>query len=104
MPEFGGDGSLQMAWKAPLPSLKSDAGVQYSADYVLPLATRCRSLFAMDFAEAVYISELRSTPAGHWSYRNVAWQMYQAVARRHPGLAQHFRISDPNIPVDLLQR
>ena len=58
----------------------------------------------MDFAEAVYISELRSTPAGHWSYRNVAWQMYEAVSAAFPALAKHFRISDPREPVDLLQR
>ena len=58
----------------------------------------------MDFAEAVYISELRSTPAGHWSYRNVAWQMYQAVARAYPSLAKQVRIRDPHEPVDLLQR
>jgi len=74
------------------------------ADYVLPLATRCRSLFTMDFVEALYISELRSTPAGHWSYRNVAWQMYQAVAHAYPSLAKHVRIRDPHEPVDLLKR
>jgi len=75
-----------------------------NAVYLLPLATRCRSLFQMDFAEAVYISELRSTPAGHYSYRRVAWEMYLAVQRAHPSLAQYFRISDVTIPVDLLQR
>jgi len=57
----------------------------------------------MDFAEAVYISELRSTPAGHYSYRRVAWEMYLAVQRAHPSLAQYFRIKDVTIPVDLLQ-
>ena len=46
-----------------------------SARYLLPLGTRCRSLFTMDFAEAVYIAELRSGPAGHFSYRRVAWEM-----------------------------
>lgn len=75
-----------------------------AADYVLPLATRCRSLFTMDFAQAVYMSELRSTPAGHWSYRTVAWQMYRAVAHAFPALARHFRISDPCEVIDLLQR
>jgi hypothetical protein len=34
----------------------------------------------------------------------VAWQMYQAVARKHPGLARHFRVTDGNAPVDLLKR
>jgi len=74
------------------------------AHYLLPLGTRCRSLFKMDFAEAVYISELRSTVAGHYSYRRVAWEMYLAVQRAHPTLAEYFRISDVNEPVDLLKR
>ena len=75
-----------------------------SARYLLPLGTRCRSLFKMDFAEALYICEIRSTPAGHFSYRRVAWEMYQAVAKEHPSLAGYFRISDVNEPVDLLKR
>ena len=74
------------------------------AAYLLPLGTRIRAMFKMDFAEALYISELRSGVAGHFSYRRVAWEMYQAVARRHPALASHFRIEDVNTPVDLLKR
>jgi thymidylate synthase ThyX len=58
----------------------------------------------MDFAEALYISELRSAPQGHFSYRKVAWEMYRAVQERHPVLAQHFRVTDVNEPVDLLKR
>jgi thymidylate synthase ThyX len=84
-----------------------DSGVpeaEQSAQYVLPLGTRCRSMFKMDFAEALYISELRSGVAGHFSYRRVAWEMYKAVAERHPALASHFRIEDVNQPVDLLRR
>jgi thymidylate synthase ThyX len=75
-----------------------------SARYCLPLGTRCRSMFKMDFAEALYIAELRSGVAGHFSYRRVAWEMYQAVARKHPSLASFFRIEDVNEPVDLLRR
>ena len=75
-----------------------------SAQYLLPLATRRRALFKMDFAEALYIAELRSGVAGHFSYRRVAWEMYQAVAERHPALAKLFRIEDVNQPVDLLRR
>jgi hypothetical protein len=84
-----------------------DSGVREaaeSAQYCLPLATRCRSMFKMDFAEALYISELRSGVAGHFSYRRVAWEMYQAVAKNHPSLASYFRIEDVNEPVDLLRR
>ena len=75
-----------------------------SALYLLPLATRVRCLFKMDFAEAQYISELRSAPAGHFSYRRVAWEMYLAVQRQHPALARHIRVTDFTQPIDLLQR
>ncbi|MFB3815368.1 MAG: FAD-dependent thymidylate synthase [Terriglobales bacterium] len=75
-----------------------------AADYVLPLGYRKRTLFKMDFAEVVYITELRTAPAGHFSYRRIAWEMYEAVARRHPELAGYFRVHDPREKWDLLQR
>jgi thymidylate synthase ThyX len=77
---------------------------EVSALYLLPLATRVRCLFKMDFAEAQYISELRSAPAGHFSYRRVAWEMFLAVQRQHPTLAKHIRVTDFTEPIDLLQR
>jgi thymidylate synthase ThyX len=75
-----------------------------NAIYAYPLATRVRCLFKMDFAEAQYISELRSAPAGHFSYRRVAWEMYKAVERQHPSLAKYIRATDFEQPIDLLQR
>src|SRR5665213_717379 len=75
-----------------------------SALYLLPLATRIRSLFKMDFAEAQYISELRSGPAGHFSYRRVAWEMFLVLQRQHPSLAAYIRVTDFTKPIDLLQR
>jgi thymidylate synthase ThyX len=84
--------------------LKVDGAEPASAAYIIPLAYRKRTLFKMDFAEVVYISELRTAPAGHFSYRKVAWEMFEAVAGRHPELAGLFRVHDPNEPSDLLQR
>ncbi|MBZ5663587.1 MAG: FAD-dependent thymidylate synthase [Acidobacteriia bacterium] len=75
-----------------------------NAQYAIPLAFRKRTLFKMDFAEALYISELRTTPAGHTSYRNVAYAMYEAVAAKYPALAKYFRVVDVREPVDLLKR
>jgi thymidylate synthase ThyX len=75
-----------------------------NAQYAIPLAFRKRTLFKMDFAEAVYISELRTTPAGHTSYRNVAYAMYEAVAAKYPALAKYFRVHNVREPVDLLKR
>jgi thymidylate synthase ThyX len=83
-------------------SAEEEAG--QNAQYAIPLAFRKRTLFKMDFGEAVYISELRTTPAGHSSYRNVAYAMYEAVAARYPALAKYFRVHDVKEPVDLLQR
>src|SRR5260370_15036666 len=47
-----------------------------NSQYAIPLGVRKRTLFKIDFAEAVYISELRTWPAGHFSYRNVAYAMF----------------------------
>jgi thymidylate synthase ThyX len=86
--------------------ISASGGVEaaQNAQYAIPLAFRKRTLFKMDFAEAVYISELRTTPAGHTSYRNVAYAMYEAVAARYPALAKYFRVHDVREPVDLLKR
>lgn len=86
--------------------LSSDGSMEAAenAQYGIPLAFRKRTLFKMDFAEALYISELRTTPAGHTSYRNVAYAMYEAVAAKNPALAKYFRVHDVREPVNLLNR
>jgi thymidylate synthase ThyX len=83
---------------------KCNAAGTHAGLYLLPMGFRKRTLFKMDFAEALYISELRSGPAGHFSYRNVAYAMYEEVARKHPELAKYFRVTDVRQPVDLLKR
>jgi thymidylate synthase ThyX len=107
--EAGLDAAYEAAMKAAYAAYhslraSSEPEAAQSAQYLLPLGTRCRAMFKMDFAEALYISELRSGVAGHFSYRLVAWKMYQAIATRHPALAGMFRIEDVNVPVDLLKR
>ena len=82
----------------------SAAEADEKSQYAIPLAFRKRTLFKMDFAEVVYISELRTTPAGHTSYRNVSYGMYEAVAGKYPALAKYFRVHDVREPVDLLKR
>ncbi len=94
-----GEAGRQLAY-----TLASRGEAPQPAQYLLPLAYRKRTLFKMDLAEVVYISELRTGVGGHWSYRNVAYQMYQQVAERHPSLARYFRVTDIHQPIDLLQR
>src|ERR1039457_432056 len=99
------DSAMQRAATA-VQKLAESGGMEAreNAQYAIPLAFRKRTLFKMDFAEAVYISELRTTPAGHASYRNVAYAMYEAVAKKYPALAQYFRVVDVHEPIDLLNR
>jgi hypothetical protein len=75
-----------------------------AADYLLPLGYRTRCLFKMDWAQAAYLIELRTGPGGHFSYRRIAWGMYQALRARHPTLAAPIRATDPEGPLDLLRR
>ncbi|MBI4213906.1 MAG: FAD-dependent thymidylate synthase [Chloroflexi bacterium] len=64
--------------------------------YALPLAYRRRALFKMDSAQLTYIVEQRTAPAGHFSYRDMAFRMYEAFAARFPALARHIRVADLN--------
>ena len=83
---------------------EAGAEARENSQYAIPLGFRKRTLFKMDFAEVVYISELRTGPAGHFSYRNVAYAMYEAVAKKYPALAKYLRVHDVKEPVDLLKR
>jgi thymidylate synthase ThyX len=105
------DAGLESRYKQAMENAKAthDRLAQAAADphaglYALPLAFKKRTLFKMDFAEALYIAELRTTEAGHFSYRNVAHAMYREVAKKHPSLERYFRVTDVKGPVDLLKR
>jgi thymidylate synthase ThyX len=92
--------------KESVEKLESSGALEAREDsqYAIPLAFRKRTLFKMDFAEVVYIAELRTAPAGHLSYRDAAYGMYEAVAKKYPALAKYFRVTDVRVPVDLLKR
>ena len=83
---------------------RGGAEAQENSQYAIPLGFRKRTLFKMDFAEVVYISELRTGPAGHFSYRKVAYAMYEAAAKKYPALAKYLRVHDVTESVDLLKR
>jgi hypothetical protein len=74
--------------------------------YLLPLGAKRRFLMKMDVAEIAYIAELRTGPAGHISYRRVAWEMYLALTQIAPGLAFGIkdRVTNPSNPLDFFKR
>jgi len=73
------------------------------AHYLLPFGARSRFLFKMDFAEAEYIARLRSGVKGHFSYREIAWQMKLDMEKLEPELGRLMEATPPWIE-DPLQR
>jgi thymidylate synthase ThyX len=71
--------------------------------YLVPFGARSRFLFKMDFAEAEYISRLRSGVKGHFSYREIAWEMKQKMEAVEPQLGRLIEATPPWIE-DPLQR
>lgn len=70
---------------------------QPAARYILPFATHGRYLFKMDFAEAEYMSRLRSGVKGHFSYRRIAWEMSQKLTQLEPELGRLIDSTSPSI-------
>jgi thymidylate synthase ThyX len=81
-----------------------EPALRSSRDYLLPLAFRRRALFKMDLAEVIYICELRTSPGGHFSYRQVAYEMYLVIKRLYPEIGGHMRVHDVHANVGLLDR
>lgn len=65
------------------------------SDYLLPFGARSRFLFKMDFAEAEYIARVRSGVKGHFSYRNIAWEMKCAMEKLEPELGRLLSATPP---------
>ena len=65
------------------------------SEYLMPFGARSRFLFKMDFAEAEYISRVRSGVKGHFSYRRIAWEMKCAMERMEPELARLLEATPP---------
>jgi Thymidylate synthase complementing protein len=65
------------------------------AEYLLPFGARSRFLFKMDFAEAEYISRLRSGVKGHFAYREIAWEMKCKMEALEPELGRLIEATPP---------
>jgi thymidylate synthase ThyX len=71
---------------------------EYPADmkqYVTPMCFLHRSLYDMDFQQLYYLTELRTQPAGHISYRSIAHQMFVEAHYQCPTQLRWCRAIDP---------
>jgi thymidylate synthase ThyX len=65
-------------------------GLTDAAQYAVCMAYRIRFVMQMTAREAMHLTELRSSPQGHPSYRRIAQAMHREIARVHPMLAEAF--------------
>ena len=73
------------------------------APYAVALAYRVRYLMHMNAREAMHVLELRSTPQGHPSYREVAQQMHRLIGdvAGHHAIAEMMSFVDHSSEADL---
>ncbi|MGQ0810153.1 MAG: FAD-dependent thymidylate synthase [Nitrospiraceae bacterium] len=96
------EAGLDLDYRQAMDAVKSDIEQlrktsQEAALYAIPFGFKVRCLFKMDYAEAEYIARLRSGVKGHWSYRTVAWQMKQEIAKQYPYLGDKIQATPPDV-------
>jgi thymidylate synthase ThyX len=101
VPDVLSQAGLDGDYRAAMDAVKADIEAlrksqQEAALYAIPFGFKVRCLFKMDYAEAEYISRLRSGVKGHWSYREIAWRMKQKIAERYPFLGDQIAATHPS--------
>lgn len=66
------------------------AGQLEAAQYAVSMAFKIRFVMQMNAREAMHLTELRSSPQGHPTYRRVAQAMHSQIARVHPAIGAAF--------------
>ena len=102
VPPILSQGGIEKVYRQAMDAVKHDIEQlrvqhQEAALYAIPFGFRVRCLFKMDFAEAEYVSKLRSGVKGHWSYRTIAWLMKQKISERYPYLGKLIQATSPEI-------
>jgi len=104
-PEVIRQAGVEPVYSSAMESARQAAGTlpQPAAQYLTPFGVRGRFLFKMDFAEAEYISKLRSGVKGHFSYRDIAWQMKERMTELEPELGRLIDATPPWIEDPLVR-
>jgi thymidylate synthase ThyX len=81
-----------------------DEGLEEAAQYAVAMAYKIRFVMQMNAREAMHLTELRSQPQGHPTYRRVAQEMHRLISGVHPALGQAFTyMSDEDVDLERLQ-
>ena len=73
--------------------IKQLDGLFNSGDYLIPFAFRAGTLYKMDYRQAEYMTVLRSTSQGHFSYRQIVCEMDRQLRDVVPGLEKFSRVT-----------
>ena len=80
------------------------AGFEQAAQYAVSMAYKIRFVMQMTAREAMHLTELRSQPQGHPTYRRVAQAMHAEIARVHPSIAAAFTyLSTEDVDLERLE-
>ena len=81
----------------------NEEGLEGAAQYAVAMAYRIRFVMQMSAREAMHLTELRSQPQGHPTYRRVAQEMHASIAGVHPAIAAAFTfMSDEDVDLERL--
>jgi thymidylate synthase ThyX len=81
-----------------------DAGLDEVAPYAVPMAFRIRFVMQMTAREAMHLTELRSQPQGHPTYRRVAQAMHRLISEVHPAIGAAFGyVSHEDVDLERLE-
>jgi thymidylate synthase ThyX len=74
------------------------------AQYAVSMAYRVRFVMQMTAREAMHLTELRSQPQGHPTYRLVAQEMHRLISEVHPAVGAAFTyLSHDDIDLERLE-
>jgi thymidylate synthase ThyX len=81
-----------------------EAGLEEAASYAVAMAYRIRFVMQMNAREAMHLTELRSQPQGHPTYRRVAQEMHRLISDVHPALGAAFTyVSHEGVDLERLE-
>ncbi len=104
------DSGLRSDWDAVMDASAAmerelrDRDLEEAAQYAVAMAYRIRFVMQMNAREAMHLTELRSQPQGHPTYRRVAQQMHRLISGVHPALGAAFTyVSHEDVDLERLE-
>jgi thymidylate synthase ThyX len=80
------------------------AGLEDASQYATLFNNRMRFMFGMNLREFQHLSELRTQPAGHFSYRSMTMEMARQVSEKYPWAEKAFGFVDYSDPGNKISR